>query len=197
MMEPHLQDLLAELHEWGRAHDELEQVGGKKMRNLMPEAAQFISMLVRSSRRSRLLEIGTSNGYSTIWLAWSARAQGGRVTSVDLNEEKLAKADANLQRAGLRHFVDLEHGDAIDVVRRLPGPFDFVFFDCIRARLEVQLELLLPKLADDVLIVADNVLSHAEHAAPFLAAIGAQAAFTHQVIPVGKGLSLAFRSARQ
>ena len=67
-------------------------------------------------RRSRLLEIGTSNGYSTIWLAWAVAPYGGRVLSIDFNPEKQALADANLRRANLRHVVDLRPGDATRVI---------------------------------------------------------------------------------
>src|SRR5256885_4147424 len=123
---------LTELYETGKQNDAQEQERSKKVLNLEPETAQFLNILIRSSRRTRLLEIGTSNGYSTIWLAWAARATGGHITSIDRNTEKHAQADANLRRAGLRESVDLLCGDATEVVASLPGPFDCVFFDADR-----------------------------------------------------------------
>lgn len=193
-MEAHLQTLLNEVHDWGRAHDERVGVHVKKMLNLKPETAQLLSVLVRASRRQRLLELGTSNGYSTMWLAWSVAAFGGRVVSVDHNAEKLTLADANLRRAGLRENVELRHGDAADVVRTLAGPFDFVLFDSVQMRPYEPLKLLLPKLADDVLVLADNVLSHPQEMAPYLSLIASQPGFEHTVVPTGKGLSVAHRS---
>ncbi len=193
MMEPDLQAFLSELHERGRAHDEKEPDRDKRMLNLKPETAQLVSILVRSSRRKHLLEIGTSNGYSTIWLAWSALATGGRLITVDHNAEKLAMADENLRHAGMRDVVELRHGDAAEMVRTLPGPYDFVFFDCARSRPELQLEVLLPKLTADALVLADNVLSHPAEMAPFLAVLEAQPAFSRVVVPVGKGLCVAHR----
>lgn len=192
-MEDALQNLLHELYTSGQQNDAYEQERSKKMLNLEPDSAQFISMLIRSSRRKCLLEIGTSNGYSTIWLAWAARFTEGRVMSIDRDEQKLWQADSNLQRAKLRESVDLFHGDATEIVADLPGPFDFILFDADRLSAPKQLALLLPKLDPDVLILADNILSHPDEIAGYLTAIKSVTGFEHMVIPVGKGLSLAYR----
>ena len=80
-----LRELLAELHEWGLEHDARQGRHDDRLRNLEPETAALLSVLVRSGGRRRLLEIGTSNGYSTIWLAWAASATGGRVTSIEMD----------------------------------------------------------------------------------------------------------------
>src|SRR5215468_4529573 len=123
-MEEKVQNLLAELEAWGRENDEREQDRAHKMLNLEPDTAQLISLLVRSGQRKHVLEIGTSNGYSTIWLAWAAQVTGGHVTSIDRDNRKEAMADANLRRAGLRDRVDLIIGDATEIVEKLDGPFD-------------------------------------------------------------------------
>jgi len=81
-MDAHIQALLNELAEEGRINDEREEDRSKKMLNLEADTAQLLSILVRSSKRTRLLEIGTSNGYSTIWLAWAAHSAGGHVISI-------------------------------------------------------------------------------------------------------------------
>ena len=191
-MEASLRQLLAELAEAGRCHDAQEQDHSRKMLNLEPATAHLISMLVRSSRRTQL-EIGTSNGYSTIWLAWATRPPIGRVTSIERKAHKLALADANLRQAGLREVVDLIHGDATQVVATLTGPFDCVFFDADRKSAPSQLALLLPKLTTDVFLLADNALSHPPEIAAYLAAVQALPQFEHLIIPIGKGLSMAYR----
>lgn len=193
-MEAHIQNLLHELYESGQQNDVHELDRSKKMLNLEPATAQFISMLVRSSQRKQLLEIGTSNGYSTLWLAWAARSTGGHIISIDRDEQKLLQADVNLQRAQLREFVDFFHGDATEIVADFPGPFDFVFFDADRITAPKQVQLLLPKLQPDVFVLADNVLSHPDEIADYLAAIKGIPDFEHIVVPVGKGLSIAYRS---
>jgi predicted O-methyltransferase YrrM len=163
------------------------------MLNLEPDTARFISILVRSSQRKSLLEIGTSNGYSTIWLAWAVSATGGHITSLERDADKNAQADANLQRAGLRDSVDLLLGDATEIVASLDGPFDFVFFDADRISAPDQLKFLKSKLLPGALVLADNVLSHPDEIAGYLAAIEATPDFDHIVIPIGKGLSLAYK----
>ena len=192
-MEAELRRLLNELYEEGQRQDASEQERSMKLLNLEPESAQLLSILVRSSKRMRLLEIGTSNGYSTIWLAWATRAVGGHIISIDREAHKQVLADASLCRVGLREVVDLVCGDATQVVANLPGPFDFVFFDADRRSAPAQLALLMPKLTPDALVLADNVLSHPEEIAGYLAAVEALPQFEHLVIPLGKGLSLAYR----
>lgn len=192
-MEAELRRLLDELYEGGQRHDASEQDRSKKLLNLEPESARLLSILVRGSRSTRLLEIGTSNGYSTIWLAWATRALGGHIISIDREAHKQVLADANLRRAGLRAVVDLVCGDATQVVANLPGPFDFVFFDADRRSAPAQLSLLTPKLTPDALVLADNALSHPDEIAGYLAAVEALPHFEHLVVPIGKGLSLAYR----
>jgi predicted O-methyltransferase YrrM len=192
-MEAELRRLLDELYEEGQRHDASEQDRSKKLLNLEPLSAQLLSILVRSSQSTRLLEIGTSNGYSTIWLAWATRALGGHISSIDREAHKQVLADANLRRAGLREVVDLVCGDATQVVANLPGPFDFVFFDADRLSAPAQLALLMPKLTPEALVLADNALSHPDEIAGYLAAVEALPQFEHLVVPIGKGLSLAYR----
>ena len=195
MRDSDIRTLLTELYAAGQLNDAREQERSKKMLNLEPDTAQFVHILIRSSRRTRLLEIGTSNGYSTIWLAWAARATGGHITSIDRNADKQAQADANLRHAGLRERVDLLCGDATEIVASLPGPFDCVFFDADRLSAPTQLALLVPKLAPDALILADNVLSHPDEIAGYLAALEALSEFDRVIVPIGKGLSVAYRWA--
>lgn len=194
MKSPDIRDLLAELYEAGQKNDAETQDRSRKMLNLEPDTARFIHLLIRSSRRTRILEIGTSNGYSTIWLAWAASGTGGQVISIDRDPEKQEQAEINLQRAGFRDVVDLKCGDATQIVAGLPGPFDCVFFDADRYSAPDQLALLLPKLTPDALLLADNVLSHPQEIAAYLSALESLPLFDKVILPVGKGLSIAYRS---
>lgn len=193
-MDPALARLLEELSAAGVAHDAAEGEHGRRRLNLEPETAQLVAFLVRSGRRTRILEIGTSNGYSTIWLAWAARAVGGTVTSIERDAGRQAEAAENLRRAGVLDAVRLLHGDATEAVAGLEGPFDCVFFDADRVSAPDQLRLLLPMLTPDALLLADNVLSHPDQIAGYLAALEALPDFERVVVPVGKGLSVAHRA---
>lgn len=191
MDETHIRAVLKEVYEAGQRNDENTQERSKKMLNLEPETAHFLYLLVRSGLRKRILEIGTSNGYSTIWLAWATVENGGRVISIDANEQKHVLADGNLRKAGLREVVDLMTGDASAIVAQLPGPFDCVFFDADRISAPQQLSLLLPKLTAGALVLADNVHSHPQEIVGYLAAIEGVPQFDSMVVPIGKGLSMA------
>jgi caffeoyl-CoA O-methyltransferase len=85
-------------------------------------------LVVRNGHR-RILEVGTSTGHSTVWLAWAAAKTGGKVTTIEIDRGRHERALANLERAGLAGYVDARLGDAHDLVKSLPGPWDFVFQD--------------------------------------------------------------------
>ena len=187
--------LLAELERQGAENDARETDRARKMLNLEPETAQLLSILVRSGGAKRVLEIGTSNGYSTIWLASAVAETGGSVVSVERSADKQAMARENLARAALSEYVELKFGDATAAVRELAGPFDFVLFDADRLSAPEQLRILLPKLTWQVLIAADNALSHPDEIARYLKAVSGLEGFEHLVVPVGKGLSLAYRGS--
>ena len=192
-MDERLRELLRELEKNGLENDARASDRTRMMLNLEPASAQLLSILVRASRVTRALEIGTSNAYSTIWLAWSLAPAGGRIISIDRNPDKHALARENLRRADLLDRVELRTGDAAEIVRQLSGPFDLVFLDADRWKFPEQLQILLPKLASKVLVIADNVHSHPEEIADYLKLISSLADFQHTTVPVGKGLSIAYR----
>jgi predicted O-methyltransferase YrrM len=192
MSEPKIQAVLEELEVWGRENDRAQTDRSLKMLNLERQTAELIRALIVGRQPRRILEIGTSNGYSTIWLAASV-APGGRVTSIDRDPRKLELAKKNLERAGLLDRVELLPGNASQVVAGVDGPIDVVFFDADRFSAPEQLASLLPKLSPNALLLADNALSHPEEIAGYLAAIRKLADFEQTIVPVGKGLSVAYR----
>jgi predicted O-methyltransferase YrrM len=192
-MDERLRNLLKEIEEHGLENDARVTERPRKMLNLEPASALLLSILVRASGVSRAIEIGTSNAYSTIWLAWSLAPAGGRILSIDRNPDKHVLARENLRRANLLDRVELRTGDAAEISRQLAGPFDLVFLDADRRSFPEQFQILLPKLAPKTLVVADNVLSHPEEIAEYLKLISSLADFQHTIVPVGKGLSIAYR----
>jgi predicted O-methyltransferase YrrM len=195
-MNAEIRTFLKQLEEHARAHDARESEHSRKLLNLEPETAELVSIFARSSRARRVLEIGTSNGYSTIWLAASIGPEGGRIISIDRSPEKHKMAQDNLSATGLLQYVDLRLGDATEIIKMIPGPFDFVFFDADRISAPGQLTLLLPKLTPRALILADNVLSHPDEIAGYLAMVNGLKQLQHVVVPMGKGLSVAFADSR-
>jgi len=112
---------LDELHQHGRGHDERESDRLNRLRNIEPETAQLLAVLIRSLAPRQLLEIGTSNGYSTVWLADAARDVGAAVVSVEVDAERSAQAADNLAAVGLAHVVELRVEDAASTLATAPG----------------------------------------------------------------------------
>jgi caffeoyl-CoA O-methyltransferase len=97
--------------------------------NVPYEDGKILYSLVLKGRFKNILEIGTSTGHSTIWLAWAASKTGGRVITIEINQERYEKALANFKKAGVASFIDARLADAHQLVPRLQGPYDFIFCD--------------------------------------------------------------------
>jgi predicted O-methyltransferase YrrM len=193
-----LDELLQELEVQGQRNDAGEKDRKEKFLNLERPTAELIYLLLQASRRKNVLEIGSSNGYSTIWIAAALKnCPDARFVSIEILREKLALARKNLARAGFGSSVELMEGNATDVVARLAGPFDCVFFDADRVSAPSQLRLLLPKLSDEALLLADNALSHPEEISAYKTMVEEFPDFICTLTPVGKGLHLAWRRGSQ
>jgi predicted O-methyltransferase YrrM len=177
----------------GRAHDAAQSDRLARFRNVEPETAELLGVLVRATRARRVLELGTSNGYSTIWLADAVEATGGAVTSVEIDPARTAIARANLGRAGLA--AELVTGDAAEKLRTsADGAWDLVFLDAERsAYAGYWPELLRSLRPDGGLLAIDNVLSHAAEVAEVTALIVAEPAVASALVPVGAGVRLVVR----
>jgi predicted O-methyltransferase YrrM len=182
-----------ELYAAGRAHDQAREDRLERLRNLEPATAELLAVLVRATRARRILELGTSNGYSTIWLADAAQATDGRVTSVDLDPARTSLARENLHQAGLAAFVELRTEDAAKTLAAGgDAEWEFVFLDSERPAYPSYVPDLLRVLRPGGLLAVDNVLSHEHELVEFTALIEAQP-LTQTVVPVGAGLRLAVR----
>ncbi len=129
-----LDALRTELERFGQANDAAIGDRPQRMLNVTRDTGEFLSVLVRATGARRILEIGTSNGYSTLWLAEAARAVGGGVTSVERSEYKVRLASANFTRSGLASLIELVHEDAARMLRAAgDAAFDLIFLDADRA----------------------------------------------------------------
>ena len=193
-----LQELILQMEKFGQENDQRENDRQRKMLNLERDSAVLIHILVRASRRRNILEIGTSNGYSTIWLADALRRLGrGRITSIDRDPLKMEMAQANLRRTKLLKYVTLLEGEASELVADLNGPYDCVFFDGDRISAPKQLEILLPKLSADVILLCDNVLSHPAEVADYVSTVDRLADFSTIKLPIGKDLHIGYRQKNE
>lgn len=122
------------------------------------EAGILLYLLATGAQSKRILELGTSYGYSTVWLGAAARATGGKVMSLELKDFKIEHARQALTRAGLSSRVEFYAGDCLETLKTLPGPFDFVLLDVWKDLYLPCFELVHPKLAPGGIIAADNML---------------------------------------
>jgi predicted O-methyltransferase YrrM len=185
--------LLDELWQAGDQNDARETERPRRMLNITPDTGRFLWILARAARATRILEVGTSNGYSTIWLADAARAAGGRVITLERDPNKVRLARENLARAGVARWVEVREGPAAETLAGLPGPFDLVFLDADRASYRTYLELAVPRLAPGGLLVADNVVSHRPELEDFLARVKTHPELLSVTVPVGKGEEVALK----
>jgi predicted O-methyltransferase YrrM len=164
------------------------------LRNVEPPTAELLGVLIRGCHSQRILELGTSNGYSTIWLADAAQATGGLVVTVDLDAARVEMARENVRDAGVEQVVDLRVEDAGRVLADSgDAVWDFVFLDAERPAYASYLPDLVRVLHAGGILAIDNVISHEHELIEFTAAIEAEPAFTQMVVPVGAGLRLAVR----
>lgn len=192
-MDATLTTLLEALARFGDDNDAREAERPKRMLNITPDTGQLLWILIRVSRATRILEVGTSNAYSTIWLADAARETGGRVTTLEANPGKITMARGNLDKAGLADRVEIVEGRAAESLARLPGPFDFIFLDADRPSYLAYLELAVPKLVRGGLLVADNVTSHANELGGYLSRVKSHPALFSVTVPVGKGEEISLK----
>ena len=113
-----------------------------------PATGSLLSILIQETKSRAILEVGTSYGYSTVFLAEAARATGGIVTTLELHPRKVEYARTQIAKAGLAEFVDFKIGDALATLRDLPGPFDFVLLDLWKDLYIPSFDLIYTELAD-------------------------------------------------
>ena len=191
-----LEALKSELERFGEANDQATSERSRRMLNVTRDTGEFLSVLVRATGARQVLEIGTSNGYSTLWLAEAARAAGGSVTTVEFSEWKIGLASATFARSGLGSLIGLVHDDAGRVLQRSDeAAFDFVFLDSERTEYPGWWPQLRRVLRPGGLLVVDNAISHLEQMAPFTALVKADPLFTTSLVPVGNGELLAVKAS--
>jgi predicted O-methyltransferase YrrM len=190
-----LVSLRAELERFGDANDAATNERSRRMLNITRDTGEFLAVLVRATGARRVLEIGTSNGYSTLWLGEAARGTGGSVTTLEFDAYKVELATANFDRAGLSPFIKVVQGDAgLFLERSAQSAYDLVFLDSERTEYPGWWPNLSRVLSPGGLLIVDNATSHVEEMAPFLALVTADAGFATCLVPVGKGEFLAVKT---
>ena len=161
-----------------------------------PEAAAFLHALILGRRPARILELGTSYGYSTLVMADAARKVGARLISMDVADYKQAYAREQLTRAGLSDVVDLRLGDAVALIEADEGPFDLVLLDIWKDLYLPCFEAFYPKLSEEAVFAADNMIDPPSSRASvraYRAAVTSKADLQSVLLPIGQGNELSVR----
>jgi len=159
-MTPEAAAVLARLQAEDQAQRDAGLPSAQRTRNVDRATARFLSLVARSIAARAILEIGSSNGLSTIWLALAAREADGTVIGTELLPERAAEANANLAEAGLGDVARVIEGDALGTVGTLDGPFDLVFIDAEKDDYIAHFEAAIGLLRPGGVTLADNVVSH-------------------------------------
>ncbi|MBB5662886.1 O-methyltransferase [Rhizobium leguminosarum] len=163
----------------------------QRLRAVGPETGQFINILTRSLKAPTILELGTSFGYSGIWLAEAARATGGRLITIEMHDYKSAYARDMAVKAGLADHVEFKVGDAVQMIGALSEGIDFVLVDLWKDLYLPCLKAFYPKLNPGAIIVADNMLRPGgEDVRRYGEAIRANPGISSVLLPVGSGLEV-------
>ena len=188
-MQARTQVVLGELAEHGARHDAGLADRLQRLRNMKPAAAALVAALVRVQRGGRVLEIGTSNGYSTIWLADAVRGHGGRLVSVELDTARVEQARANLARAGVADVVELVHGDGGEMLASTAdASVSAVLLDAERPAYVQYWPHVLRVLTVGGFTAVDNAVSHAGELTAFRELVDATPGVRSDLFEVGDGV---------
>ena len=189
-----LEQLKRELERFGEQNDGAQHSRGSKMLNITRDTGELLAVLVQTRGAQAVLEIGTSNGYSTLWLAEAVKRLGGRVTTIERDEGKLALAAHNFQRAGLELWIEQLAGEAGTLLPTLPAAaYQLIFLDSDRRHYQAWWPEIQRLLAPRGLLVVDNAISHEDEMREWMAQVRRDPDFLTSLVPVGKGEFLVVR----
>lgn len=179
------------------ARDAADRVDGtpqvRRLRAISPEVGAFLRLLVEATAARTIVEVGTSSGYSSLWLALGAARTGGHVTTFDVDPAKAELARATFAEAGVEALVETRLEDGVAGLREHAGTVDLVFLDAEKEDYERALEPAIEALRPGGLLVADNLTSHADDLATFREAALGDPRLAGLVVPIGRGELVAVR----
>ena len=181
---PHIMQMSED--EWRSRRDEF-------MLSVGHDTGRLLNILAKGAGARRILELGSSYGYSTLWLAEAARKTGGTVFSLEINSSKQQYARAMIVKAGLDGQVEFFLGDALKTIASLDGPFDFVLLDLWKDLYVSCFDLFYPKLNPGAIVVADNMLRPEEYlpeALKYRRHARSHPKIDSVLLPVGSGIEL-------
>ncbi|WP_404227300.1 O-methyltransferase [Acinetobacter venetianus] len=182
---------IADLYDEFKQHDARQADRLRRYRNIEAESAKLLGMLVRTQHSQHILEIRTSTGYSTLWLAEAAKSVSAKVQTLEINAFRSAQAKKYAEEFGLEEYIDFWVGDAADYLTESVEQFDLILLDAERGSYVSywhDLKRLLKPTGGTLII--DNVISHTAEVKPLLELIKQDENFMSTILPVGAGLCM-------
>jgi predicted O-methyltransferase YrrM len=161
-----------------------------------PETAKLLNTLIHATGAKRVLEIGGSMGYSTIWMAQAVEANGGKLSTLEYVPEKAALLRRRIAEAGVEATVEVHEGDALKILPTLAGPWDLVLVDAWKEDYPAYFDLVFPNLNVRGLMAADNITYPAppgEGIEEYLRKARSSPNAQSQLLPLGSGIELTIR----
>ena len=190
MIDERVLGVLARLEAEDAAEREAGLPAMQRSRQVAPTTGRILFALAASQAGVEVIEIGGSRGYSSIWLAAGARILGGRLVSLEHDPAKCEAWRRNVADAGLEEWAELVEGDAHATLQATQDVFDIVFLDAEKDDYEALFALARPLLEPGGLVLADNVLSHADTLGAYSAARQADPSLSSVTVPLDRGLEL-------
>lgn len=158
------------------------------------EDGRLLRVLAATSGAKRVLEIGSANGYSAIWIGLGLRETGGRLVTLEYDAKRAQVAEANVRAAGLADIIRVVPGDAFKVIPTVEGTFDFVFLDAWKKDYQRFFDLVFPRLDKGGLFVAHNVVNKATEMGEFLGTVRTHPGLVSAIVsPSGEGVSVSWK----
>lgn len=158
----------------------------QRMRQIPPETGKFLALLAASAPEGRMIEIGTSAGYSTLWLSLACRERGDRITTFELLPEKERLARETFRSAGVEEIIELVAGDALNYLANIQN-IAFCFLDAEKEIYGACYEAVIPNMVSGGLLVADNAINHQDVLQPVIERALVDERVDALVVPIGKG----------
>lgn len=163
--------------------------------NIAPASANFLNMLIKISNAKSVLEVGTSNGYSGVWLAKALKVTGGKLTTIEFYEKRIVLAKDNFKKCGVDDIITVLQGSACAVLQTIEDEIDFAFIDANKSEYVQYFDIINPKLKKGGIIACDNITSHPDKVASFVDKIQADPNYQVEILDLPAGMLLAYKLA--